>query len=148
MFCLNTHYLLLLYRLLRHRPDLQQCHSLVAVTRFPRNRKPITVSAAQNSTQCVRVCFSRFLLVRGVRYIFTLCVSIFRCGAFILDWFSCVYIYMGFVLSGAGRWSACVTRLSKHSLWQPPDSSCHCQHRCRRRPPSHHRHPCAYCLQA
>lgn len=46
--CPHAHYLLLLYRWWRRGPDLQQCHSLVAVTRFPRNRKPITVSAAQN----------------------------------------------------------------------------------------------------
>ncbi len=149
MFCLNTHYLLLLYRLLRHRPDLQQCHSLVAVTRFPRNRKPITVSAAQNSTQCVRVCFSRFLLVRGVRYIFTLCVSIFRCvHLFLIDSHVYIYIYVGLFsqvqVGGLHVSPGSVNILSDSLLTLPAIVSIAAGGG----PPSHHRHPCAYCLQA
>lgn len=50
--------------------------------------------------------------------------------------------------AGSGRRSPHLSWCRPHHVRQPADASGHSEHRCRRWPPSHHRHPRAHRLQA
>lgn len=50
--------------------------------------------------------------------------------------------------AGSGRRSPHLSWCCPHHVRQPADATGHSEHRCWRRPPSHHRHPRAHRLQA